>query len=240
MPFRRRHVQIVVFQKRGDGVCRGVDLQQNVEAAGQRSQIEPRGRRRVIRLRGDPAHFRQQGHGVAGQKIRHGVVHRVVVRLFSEQVRRFPNAADLGGRLPHVFRVDAHFVKKEMVEAFEVLQFPQAFGKIGPQHGTELHLIGRIDQLKLFERIEDFGRGDAQPRGPAAGNKLPNQFDHTSPQRNSGAALLKECCPAGRVFTACRPNAPVFRDKKRHEGFIRRRPGRCFSALFPDPPGICR
>jgi len=243
MTVRRRHVQFIVFQKRGGDVCRGIDLQQNVEAAGERSEIEPCGRCRVIRFQMDPAHFRQQGHGISGQKIHHGIIHRIVMRLFPEQVRRFPNAVDLGGCLLHVLRVDAHFVKKQMVEAFKVLQFPQAFGKIGPQQGLELQFIGRVDQLELLERVEDFGGGDAQPRGPAAGNKLPNQFDHKSPRRDSGGAPAKDGCPAGRVFTGCCPNIlNLFRDGKRDEGFIRlrRRPGRCFSALFPDPPGICR
>jgi len=129
----------------------------------------------------DPAHFRKQGQGIAGEKIRHGVVDGIIVGLFLEEHGRFADLLNPGGGLPHIARVHAHFMKEEVVEAIEVLHLPQAFGKIGAKQRPELSLIGGIDQLELPEAVENLGGGYPKPCGPAAGYELLNHLDHRSP-----------------------------------------------------------
>jgi hypothetical protein len=119
-------------------------------------------------------HFRKKRQRIAGEKFHNGVKDGIVMRYFLQVKCGLPDLIRLGGHLPHVARIHAHFVKEKVIQPVEVLHVPEAFGKIRAKQRPELVFIGRINELHLVEAVEHFGGGNTQARRTAAGHELLN------------------------------------------------------------------
>ncbi len=97
----------------------------------------------------NPAHLLKHGEGVPGEKIHHRVIDGIVVGPLLEEADGFPDPIGKACGPAHILHIDAHLVEKEGVEAVELLDLPEALGKIGSQGRPEFGFVQAVDEGEL-------------------------------------------------------------------------------------------